>query len=156
MKQSLRGSGGGLVVAPAEIYRHLWALSLTVSCVVSSSLNIRLVSLSLDAILWRSGLLSFCVCFLILAHMVVLILWVCFLYFERWLRILLLKKVCIIFQGQIRRGSFPEWWQSANVTAIPNCVPSPDKENYSPISITPILTKVYEKLVSQLVSGLRS
>ena len=36
---------------------------------------------------------------------------------------------------------------SANVTAIQKVAPSPDRENYSPISITPILSKVYEKLV---------
>ena len=35
----------------------------------------------LGVILWPSGLLSFCVCFFILIHMLVLILWVCFLYF---------------------------------------------------------------------------
>ena len=48
---------------------------------------------------------------------------------------------------------FPECWRSANVTAIPKGAPSPDKENYLPISITPILYKVYEKLVSHKLSS---
>ena len=37
----------------------------------------------------------------------------------------------------------PECWRSANVTAIPKGAPSPHRENYRPISITPILFKVY-------------
>ena len=57
-------------------------------------------------------------------------------------------KLSIIFRGMIRWGSFPECWLSANVTAIPKGAPDPDRENYCPISITPILSKVYEKLVS--------
>ena len=57
----------------------------------------------------------------------------------------------IIFRGLIRRGSFPECWRSANVTAIPKSAPSPDRENYRPISIIPILSKVHEKLVSHKV-----
>ena len=56
------------------IKSHSWALSLTASSVVSSLSLLCLVSLSLGAILWPSGLLSFCVCFLILTHMVMLIL----------------------------------------------------------------------------------
>ena len=47
----------------------------------------------------------------------------------------------------------PECWLSANVTAIPKGDPSPDKKNYRPISITPILSKVYEKLVSHKLSS---
>ena len=57
-------------------------------------------------------------------------------------------KFSIIFCGQIRRGTFPECWWSINVTAIPKGAPSPDRENNHPISITPILSKVYEELVS--------
>ena len=60
---------------------HSWAFSFTISSVVSCSSHLCLFSLSLGAILWPLGLLSFFVCFLILTHMVVLILWVHFLYF---------------------------------------------------------------------------
>ena len=75
-------------------------------------------------------------------------------------------KLSIIFRKLIGLGSFPECWRSANrsqtrsavrsvggaplgmaVTAIPKGAPSPDRENYRPISIKPILSKVYEKLV---------
>ena len=63
-------------------------------------------------------------------------------------------KFSILFFGLIRRGSFPVCWRSANVTAIPKSAPSPDRENYSPISIIHILSKVYEKLVSHKISTL--
>ena len=61
-------------------------------------------------------------------------------------------KLSIIFRGLIRRGSFLECWRSANVTGIQKGAPSPDLENYRPISITPIPSKVYEKLVSNKLS----
>ena len=61
-------------------------------------------------------------------------------------------KPSIIYCRLIRLGSFPECWRSPNVTAIPKGV-SPDRENYGPISITPILSKEYEKLVSHKLSS---
>ena len=64
---------------------------LTASSVMSSSSHLCRVPFSLSALLWPSGLLSFCACFLILTHMVVLILWGWFLYFHRWLAIILLQ-----------------------------------------------------------------
>ena len=54
---------------------------------------------------------------------------------------------------QYVRDRSPECWRSANVTAIPKGAPSPDRENYHPILITPILSKVYEKLVSHKLSS---
>ena len=52
-------------------------------------------------------------------------------------------KLSIIFRKLISLGSFPECWRSANVTSIPKGAPLPDRENYRPISITPILSKVW-------------
>ena len=62
-------------------------------------------------------------------------------------------KFSIIFRGLIRQASFPECWRSANITAIDKGAPSPNWENYRPISITPISSKVYEKLVSHKLSS---
>ena len=62
-------------------------------------------------------------------------------------------KLSIIFHGLILWGSFPECWGCPYVTAIPKGAPFPDRENYSHISITPILSKVYEKLVSHKLSS---
>ena len=64
-------------------------------------------------------------------------------------------KLSIIFRGLIHRGLFPEGWQSASVTTSPMGAPSPGRENYHPISITPILAKVYEKLLSHKLSSFR-
>ena len=44
-------------------------------------------------------------------------------------------------------------WRSANVTDIPKSAPSHDRENFRPISITVILSKVYKKLVSHKLSS---
>ena len=62
-------------------------------------------------------------------------------------------KLSIIFRGFIRRGSFPECWRPTNVTAILKDAPPNNRRNYHPISITPILSKVYEKLVSDKLSS---
>ena len=62
-------------------------------------------------------------------------------------------KCSLFLCGLIRRGSFAECWRSANVSAIPKGAPSDDRENYRPISITPILSKVNEKLVSRKLSS---
>ena len=66
---------------------------------------------------------------------------------------IIVSKLSIIFHGLFHRGSFPECCRSANVTAIPKGAPPPDRKNYHPISINPILFKVYEKLVSHRLSS---
>ena len=48
----------------------------------------------------------------------------------------------------VRLGSFPGCWTQANVTPIPKDPPSSSVANYRPISITSILSKVFERLVS--------
>ena len=47
-----------------------------------------------------------------------------------------------------RLGSFPACWRQANVTPIPKGPPSSSVANYPPISITSVLSKVFERLVS--------
>ena len=74
--------------------------------------------------------------------------------FQKMVADVIAPKLSIILYGLIRRRSFLECWWSANVTAIPKGTPSPDMDNYRPISITPVLSKVYEKLVSHKLSSL--
>ena len=62
-------------------------------------------------------------------------------------------KLSIIFRGLIRRVLFPECWRYVIVIAIPKGAPSPDWENYRPISIAPILCKVHEKFISHKLSS---
>ena len=53
-----------------------------------------------------------------------------------------------MFRRLVRLGSFPSCWRQANVTSIPKGPPSSSVANYRPISITSVLSKVFERLVS--------
>ena len=48
----------------------------------------------------------------------------------------------------LRRGLFPECWREVNITSIPKGAPSSIVTEYRPISITPVLSKVYKKVLS--------
>ena len=54
----------------------------------------------------------------------------------------------VVFRRLVRLGSFPACWRQANVTPIPKGPPSSSAANYRPISITSVLSKVFERLVS--------
>ena len=54
----------------------------------------------------------------------------------------------VMFQQLVRLGSFPACWRQANNTQIPKGPPSSSVANYRPISITSILSKVFEHLMS--------
>ena len=53
-----------------------------------------------------------------------------------------------MFRQLVRLGSFPAYWRLANVTPIPKGPPSSSVANYRPISITSVLSKVFEHQVS--------
>ena len=53
-----------------------------------------------------------------------------------------------VFRRLVRLGSFPACWLQANVTPIPKSPPSSSVANYRPNSITSVLSKVFERLVS--------
>ena len=78
---ALRRPEGGLVVAPAEKAPLPGSQFDSIKQCREQYVTPLSVCLSLGEILWPCGLLSFFVRFLILTHMVVLTLWVCFLYF---------------------------------------------------------------------------
>ena len=54
----------------------------------------------------------------------------------------------VVFRRLLRLGSFPVCWREANVTPIPKGPPSSSVANYRQISITSVLSKVFERLVS--------
>ena len=54
----------------------------------------------------------------------------------------------VLFQRVGRLGSLQACWRQANVTPIPKSPPSSSVANYRPISITSVLTKVFELPVS--------
>ena len=62
------------------------------------------------------------------------------------------SRLARLFRILLRTASFPMCWRVANVTAIPNFSNSPDVKDYRPISITPILSKIFEKLLSAKLS----
>ena len=49
----------------------------------------------------------------------------------------------VVFRRLVRLGSFPACWK-ANVTPIPKCPLSSSVAYYRPISITSVLSKVFE------------
>ena len=135
---ALWGPGGGLVVAPAEK-----------ASLLGSRFDIKqrreqfVTSLSCFPLLRCNSLALFdllcsCVCFLILTYGGVDLLGM-FLLFQKKIADNIFPKRSVFFRRLIRLGSFPECLGSANVTAITKGAPSPDRENYRPISITPIL-----------------
>ena len=57
-------------------------------------------------------------------------------------------RLSVVFRQLVRLGSFRAYWRQANVTPIPKGAPSFSVANYRPISITSVLSKVFERLVS--------
>ena len=74
--------------------------------------------------------------------------WVCFLIFLRELLMLWPPRLSVEFRWLVRLGRFPVCWRQANVTPIPKSPPSCSVANHPPISITSVLSKVFEHLVS--------
>ena len=54
----------------------------------------------------------------------------------------------VVFRRLVRLGSFPPCWRKANVTPILKAPPSSSVANFRPISITSVLSKVFERQVS--------
>ena len=61
---------------------------------------------------------------------------------------LMVPSLSVVFRRLVRLGSFLACWRQANVTPIPKGSPSSSVANYRPISITSLLSKVFERLVS--------
>ena len=52
----------------------------------------------------------------------------------------------------IRTGSFPDCWKTARIVPIPKKGSNTNPGNYRPVSILPILSKVFERIIYTLVS----
>ena len=72
----------------------------------------------------------------------------CFLFFLKWTADVLAPRLAVVFRRPLRLGSIPVCWRVANDTPIPNGPSSSSVANYRPISLTPTLSKVFERLVS--------
>ena len=60
----------------------------------------------------------------------------------------LAPRLSVVFRRLLRLGSFPACWRQANVTPNPKGPLSSSVANYRPISITPVLSKVFQRLVA--------
>ena len=56
-----------------------------------------------------------------------------------------------VFCSMIRLGSFPSIWRTAHITPVPKGISSSSPSDYRPISITSILSKVYERMIASRV-----
>ena len=56
-------------------------------------------------------------------------------------------RLSVVFRRLVRLGSFPAFWRQANVTPILKGRLSSSVANYRPISITSVLSKVFERLL---------
>ena len=57
-------------------------------------------------------------------------------------------RLSVVFRQLVRLGSFPTYQRQANDAPVPKGPPSSSVANYRPISITSVLSKVFELLVS--------
>ena len=60
----------------------------------------------------------------------------------------LAPRLGVVFRWLVRLDRFPPCWRQANVTPISKGPPSTSVDNDRPISITSVLSKVFERLVS--------
>ena len=60
----------------------------------------------------------------------------------------LAPRLSVAFRQLLRLGNFPACWRQANVAPIPKGPSSSSVANYRTISITPVLSKVFERLVA--------
>ena len=60
----------------------------------------------------------------------------------------LAPRLSVVLRRLVRLSSFPACWRQANDTSIPKGPPSSSVANYRPISITSVLSKVFERLMS--------
>ena len=66
---------------------------------------------------------------------------------------ILAPKLAVLFRLTIQSGAFPNCWKIASITPIPKEGASCNAKDYRPISITPILSKVFEKLLARRLNS---
>ena len=54
-----------------------------------------------------------------------------------------------VVNNYIATNSFPDAWKTARISPIPKIIQPVELKDYRPVSILPVLSKVYEKLVLQ-------
>ena len=64
----------------------------------------------------------------------------------------LASKLAVILGHHVKGDSFPVCWRLADVVPVPKESSSSDVGGYRPISITPVLSNVFEKTVTDILS----
>ena len=59
----------------------------------------------------------------------------------------ILSGLKIIFDNILKTGIFPDQWKEANVTPVHKKDDKQSTSNYRPISLLPILAKVFERII---------
>ena len=54
-----------------------------------------------------------------------------------------------LFNASLSQGSFPTEWKEANVTPVPKSGDMQILNNYHPVSVIPVIAKVFEAIVHQ-------
>ena len=73
-------------------------------------------------------------------------------FFKRFAKIFA-PKLAVLFRKLIKGGNFPECWKEASITPIPKEGSSCHPKDYRPISITPILSKVFERILARRLNA---
>ena len=59
----------------------------------------------------------------------------------------IVEPLCLIFEKCIETGKYPSIWKKANIVPVHKKDSRQNKENYRPISLLPILGKMFEKVI---------
>ena len=60
--------------------------------------------------------------------------------------------ICKYFNGSLEKSKFPDFFKLANVTPVFKKGARTSKNNYRPVTILPILSKLFERLISEQFS----
>ena len=59
----------------------------------------------------------------------------------------IVEPLCLIFEKNLETGVYPSMWKKANIVPVHKKGSRQDKQNYRPISLLPVLGKIFEKII---------
>ena len=62
------------------------------------------------------------------------------------------EAICFYFNKSLENGKFPNCLKLANITPVFKKAPRTSKINYRPVSILPVFSKIFERLLSRQLS----
>ena len=61
------------------------------------------------------------------------------------------NSLALLFNTSIETSAFPDLWKIARITPILKEADKVDKSNYRPVSVLPVIARLFEKLVANQV-----